>query len=383
MITFIIGFLIFGAYLVKKENLNKYFLFVTIVFASLSFFVVAYPATDLYRHYTWLDFFKSNANVSQIFTSEYFADRKLWGIYLLGLSKLPSKSFLPCISVFIIYFMLFSLIKKISMDHNVKRKSVIYSFTFLMLVVSFGSMVYGIRNVLAFSILARVLYMDLIEKRQRKLCFLIYLMLTQIHMSVAVFVLLRIIAILKNKYSYLFVNTILLFWRIALLPMAIKILTLFNLPAFYSINDKIGLYMQSERFSTPTAYSKLALLIIVIVIYLVEKKKIDRLGFVEYNRFFSLVLVFVIGSFWQYDLFVRSVNLVVFLFIFYLLVFYNLTSSNASSQTAAYSMGNMNIKNYNIAYTKFLLLIMLFTVSLVVFYADYITMQKYILFTFL
>lgn len=378
MITFVIIVLIFGGFLIKKNYMNKYFLFISLFLAIISFFIESYYATDLYKYYRWIETFRGANDINIIFRQNYFADRYIWGGYLFGISKLPHNGFLPSISVLIYYSIIFDLVNKISEKFNINKKNILFAFIFLMLYISYGGVVYGIRNHIAFAILARTLYIDIVENKNKKKCFITYLLLTQLHSSTIIFIFIRFALYLKNKYTKTIINLTLLFWRFTLLPVSVKIFSMINFPALTKVIEKVEVYIDNERFSGPTMYSKVILLIAMILVYLFYKKLYIK-EYNNYNKLMELVFLFTIGSFQQFDLFIRCVNITVYLFLFYLMTLYKIASISKSGDKDYVAItGYKERHKYQLLMFRFVLLLSAF----IVFLADYITLGKYVFFNF-
>lgn len=308
-VLLIILTLSFFSFFFNKKKFKLYCLL-----ASLSLGLLAYNykptiAGDLYRHYIMLEEFKMYG-FNYILKTHYFRDTPTFAVYAYLISLLSKKEFLPMITTFIVYFLPFQVINKICLKYKIRKNYRFISLFFLMSTLSYLSVIGGIRNMLAFSIFSFYMYEELYEKRNKKICYLGYLISLFIHSSVIILLVIKMIPILKKKWI-IFISLIFMSWPLHL-KLIMKLLEKFNgIPIFLMISKQINGYFLKEGGGTQYVYSvafirSLTLIIIIILLLSVFFKK--RIQIEKYINFYSILVCFTLAAVFQYDLYVRMVS---------------------------------------------------------------------------
>lgn len=182
---------------VAKKHLKMYFAFVTLALSALAYFVVPLPTTDLYRYTDMIGYFREMGWSWAI--NRYGSSNPMAIVFLYGVSLLNNDRLLPAITVIITYGFSLALLYKASKRFNAKYSDTLVAFVFLMLNLNFCYIVGVVRIYIAYAVLAYFFYVDLVEKKHRPLCFVIYAMLCYFHYAIMVFILLRILYIFTSK----------------------------------------------------------------------------------------------------------------------------------------------------------------------------------------
>lgn len=322
---------------IGKKNLKRYFLFVCLVLSGVAFFFQPPDNFDLYRHYQTLDNFRANGwtAVKNIY---FFSTAPVYALYFYLISMLPSNRFLPAITVFITYYLTFSLIYKISLKYRVSKKNIMIAFTFVIFGLDYLSAISGVRNILAFSIFSYCLYYDLVEEKNKILCFIVYGMMCLLHNSCVILLGFRIVLFFYNKYTKRIFQVGFFLWGI-FVPYIVKILD--SIPNVYlnQISEKIKTYYTGMMFNANLTLFNLGILVLIGVIAL-EYKNIHEHSS-KHTEYLMLVIVFTIGSIRQYDLFIRMTSFVVFSAPYYILRYLNYQEVNGGKSLT-------KIKNLNL-----------------------------------
>lgn len=178
------------------KDLRYYFVFVTIVLAILAFFHTPNDLSDLVVAYNHLDGIR-------VLGWSYFAASKSWTVYFTGLptlqlyyyliSLLQVNNFLPAITVIIIYGLTFHRVYVVAKTNNLKKEDTLKIALFIILFFDFFGLVSGIRNLLAFSVFAYYLYVDLEENRNKLLCWIVYIACFGMHSSCSILIIIRLL----------------------------------------------------------------------------------------------------------------------------------------------------------------------------------------------
>lgn len=196
--VFIAYALIFMLYpVIAKKHLKLYFVIVTLILSALAYFVVPLPAMDLYRYTEMLDYFRK-LGWSWAF-DRYGSSNPAAVVFLYGISLLNNDRILPAIAVFITYGFSLALLYKVSKRFNARYTDTLTAFVFLMLNLNFCYVIDVVRIYIAYAVLAYFLYVDLVEKKRRPLCFAVYALLCYFHYAIMVFILLRVVFIFTSR----------------------------------------------------------------------------------------------------------------------------------------------------------------------------------------
>ena len=304
---------------IGKRSLKRYFLFVCLILSGIAFFFQPPDNFDLYRHYQTLDNFRANGwtAVKNIY---FFSTAPVYALYFYFISILPMNGFLPAITVFITYYLTFSLIYKISLKYKVSKKNTMMVFIFVIFGLDYLSAISGVRNILAFSIFAYCLYYDLVEEKNRILCFIVYGMMCLLHNSCVILLGFRIVMFLYNKYTKRIFQIVFFLWGI-FVPFIVKVLD--SIPNYYlnQISEKIKTYFVGMMFNANLTLFNLGMSILILVI-VVAYKNIDE-HYSKHTDYLILAVLFTIGSVKQYDVFIRMGSFLVLSSPYYILRFLN------------------------------------------------------------
>lgn len=126
-------------------------------------------------------------------------------IYLVFFSLFDNNSLLPIVNCLLVYFFILYTINRLGKyfysSEKIKRIAILY----ISIMAFYLFITTNIRQPLAFAICFFILSYDLIEQKHRKICFFGYCIISLLHPSIAILVLLRIIIIFPFKITIIFV----------------------------------------------------------------------------------------------------------------------------------------------------------------------------------
>ena len=189
---------VLDVFLIKKHPKLFYFL-TTVILSSLAYFVVATENSDLGRYYNMMEYMRSMGFEWSV--DNYGSTNPLAFMFFYCISLVNNDALLPAIAVFTTYGFSFAVLYKASKRFNASVIDVNIAWIFLMLNMNFYYILSVIRIYMAFAIMAYFLYVDIVEKKHRILCFSVYFMLCYFHYAVLVFLLLRLILIFTRKFK--------------------------------------------------------------------------------------------------------------------------------------------------------------------------------------
>ena len=185
-------------FLIKKHPKLFYFL-TTVILSSLAYFVVATEKSDLGRYYNMMEYMRSMGFEWSV--DNYGSTNPLAFMFFYCISLVNNDALLPAIAVFTTYGFSFAVLHKASKRFNASVTDVNIALIFLMLNMNFYYILSVIRLYMAFAIMAYFLYVDIVEKKHRVLCFSVYFILCYFHYAMLVFLLLRLILIFTRKFK--------------------------------------------------------------------------------------------------------------------------------------------------------------------------------------
>lgn len=363
---------------ISKKHLKIYFFIVALILATIAFFFQPSADMDLYKHYQTIDYFKIHG-WDYVKTTYIFKTLPIYGVYFYLISLLPVKEFLPAVTVFITYFLSFNLIYKISRDNNIKKSYIMITFSFFILGTDYLSVISGIRNMLAFSIFVYFLYIDLVEKKHKLLCFLIYIALCALHDSVIILVLFRIIVCIYNRFTRITLMLALVFWTF-FLDSILNIVNLFTGSYFIKITEKVGFYyIGILDYNLRTVLFELLCLILLTLIFISYHQENRNKNYYpsKYWHYIFITIAFTLGSIKQYELFLRMTGFIMYASPYYIMMF--LDSNSTKNKTKEL----INIREKKLITNKYKMFLTVLIIQWAIFEIVFrLSVYKYLIFKF-
>ncbi len=332
MVFGIIGFMI------PKKYLWRYMLFSAICIPSLYFFYTPFSSWDLARHYRvlralrLLDFRSvvfGTVDTANTLVETYVEGSRLYLIYAYLISLCNVDGLLPALTGMIIYTVIFKIIIMSAEDvgGDIEDWKISFCYFFILAALDFRT-ISGIRNMLAYALFAYVVYIDLVRNGNKIVCFFLYFLFANIHSSIYILILLRLIMMFKKMTPKLVILA-LVFLIYSFLDVAQNFLARYsNFPLVMSIIDRIKTYSDGGGTQLTSTFLiirtvHLVQTIIYLLLYLYVKNNIPQSErFKDYGFFYLMIIVFALGAFRQYDIFVRSNMLMYFLVFPFMLYFF-------------------------------------------------------------
>lgn len=184
--------------LVTKKYYKFYLFALACGLSFLAYHTEPNPSMDLYRYYNVMDLYRE---VGWDWVVHNDMDSNpLASIILYTVSMLNNNSLLPAFSIFIVYSCSFGLLYKASVRFSATRAEMNIALLFFMLNFNYLYAIDVFRMYLCYAVMAYFLYMDVVEKKHRPLCFIMYGLLCYVHYAMIVFVLIRILFIALRQF---------------------------------------------------------------------------------------------------------------------------------------------------------------------------------------
>lgn len=310
-VLIVMYFVLFGLNIIISGKNRKYlYVFTILILAFSSVFVIPTSDMDLYRHYITLDNFRTYG-VEYFSIFRYTNSLPLYAIYFYIISLFDSNGVLPFVPFIVTYGSIMLMLYYAEKDFNLSDISIKIAYFLMIFLNSYIDML-CIRNLMIFAVDALILYIDLVKKKNKLICFVGYCILTTMHYSGLFIIILRII--------YEFFSKSKVFWPILIIICAWTIFqnTIYGILINYDhiafvhlINSMFKLYLAEEEIRNPVfSIVRLLMMIVffIIGIYcnknlkcLLNEKEID---FIKFSNAFCL---FTLGTCSTDYLFLRLV----------------------------------------------------------------------------
>ncbi|WP_413537679.1 EpsG family protein [Enterococcus malodoratus] len=327
--------------LIIVPHVRRKYVLVTLLISALAFGIVALFMTpnegvfiDSIRFFGELDQLRSVRYFSGIIDSwRYCLDKinysgvPIAGLYILMISLIKSNAFLLGITAFIQIIFAFIWIKKIADDSENFNRSIFWGLFFFLAWFNFMASVSGVRNMTAFIIFGYLTYISFQEDKFRIINWIMSFSLCFFHSSILIFFVIRVFCyiIWSKKLNYIF-NLVLFLNRFIQQSVLVFLSYFSNFPFIDQILFKSEQYLGANAYIGATSdfsqIRNLVKLLTVVILFMLYRKYSNRKFSIKYDNFFISTVCFSIGSFFDYILFGRTVNLIVFLTIPYFMTIF-------------------------------------------------------------
>ena len=290
-----------------------------IILSVMAFFYKPAETADLFRIYEAMEYF-SDMSWDSFYNNLLITSTPAYLIYIRIIGKIGIKELLPAITAFLYYINVFYILKKSSQKYGINNKLVALVLFFFMTFGQFLQVISGIRSMLAFSIVTRCMYEEIIENKNFVFNLLKYIFAFCLHpvgvVSFVIRIFYEIFFLKAKKYSQLIRKFIVL---LIVSVIGIKI----AIPYILGMIHTIKIYLEPGGYSYIWEYI-LAVFHLILIIYSLYKykyylrknRKINSL--VKLIKFLITVvclLFFEYSTFQRFTVFVSGLFLPVFVYI--------------------------------------------------------------------
>lgn len=185
--------------LLIKKHKRLFFILATILMSSLAYFIVVTEESDLSRYINTMEYTRIMGFEWGL--ENYGSRNPLAYLFFYIISLFNNDAILPATAAAVTYGCSFAVLYKSSKRFNSSVTDINIALIFFMLNMNYCYILDVIRMYMAFAIMAYFLYMDIVEKKHRILCFIMYFALCYFHYAMMVFVLLRVILIFTRRFK--------------------------------------------------------------------------------------------------------------------------------------------------------------------------------------
>lgn len=326
IVTLTILIIVIISFFMPRNYLKRYYILVVFVLSSLYLFVKP-TESDLTRLYGMVDAIKNvsiediilmkEGNYGNYFLNLYMGHYMIFNLYAKLMSVLPKQLF-----VFFPSLMMYLLPLKIVFDEEkidqYAKWIYVFSFSAFLCCTDFLS-ISAIRNIGVSVLFCFILYYDFMGKCKKVYCFLGYLLLNLIHSYAAFLLMIRLLTMISNKYTK-YIVTVLVAVSYGFLISGNSLVTRildgsgFLSYALKRLNHYTG-YTGTEVTNRRGYVLMLYILVLIISFFAhhflsqsLEKRK--RSYATRMFDYLLLSTIFLIGSYAQYDTFIRGTFIV-------------------------------------------------------------------------
>lgn len=254
---------IFIAYFLRIVHRKKLYIFTTVVFAIMAFFVIPTEGMDLYRHYEMLDTMRQQGLENSIEIYQYsLRSLPMYALYFYIVSLLGSNQFLLAIAYVVVYGVQFTILHMAVEDFSLSRYGEKIGYICIICFTNAYELT-GIRNMMAFAICVYFLYLELVRKKHKVISWIMYVMMCFFHDSVVIFLVFRIFLLFAKKKNLRWIILLIAVWPLCITKI-IPILTSYvGNPFINGLVQKILLYTSEE--ATEAFSSGLSFMIVITI----------------------------------------------------------------------------------------------------------------------
>lgn len=236
--------------------------------------------------------------------------------YFYFISFFPNPHYLPAVTVFIVYSLMFLVIHKASVRFQVDKLYTFLGTMFFLSTYWFYDTASGIRNGLTFAVVIACAYYHLVERKNIFLCYIGYILAIFTHSGGIIPVMLVVLTVVTLKTSGKAFNFILIFGT-AVASVGINYLAgVTDNSLIQSLASKTEYYTEKGSYDSTTMFSVnvvtfvlVLLLLLYVADYLLKSDYSNDLKY--FYKFSSNTLYFLIGAMFLNLVFLRFVRWII------------------------------------------------------------------------
>lgn len=289
-------------------RINKYQIAIGGIIFAVSLSVIAYCTEpvytdDLYRHFQEITMMK-NGGLYYLENQAIYKDNFIINYFFYFISLIGNERLLPFFSIVLTYIIFFYIIYDFCKKEKVKI-DILAIYIFMHFALCFlRYSISGVRNYLAFSIIALAIYREIVKNNKNIITYMLYIIPVFIHSSSLIFILLRVTYKLFSKVK---IKYLMIFWTY-LCPIIIEILVNTSLSILQDAGIRLKYYMNISNVDIRI----MGIFLIVMIQMEALIRIISKRGYVEQHKYLKqyiqlleIILLFTIGSIGIPQIFIR------------------------------------------------------------------------------
>ncbi|MGN0522548.1 MAG: EpsG family protein, partial [Eubacterium sp.] len=202
-------------FLFKRKNVAIPFAFAVIALSVLAYYVMPNETDDLARYFDTLEYMKTGGRELLQHMKDMgwndWDDFPVYAEYFYFISRLPSVHFLPAVTIFIVYSLMFLILYKAANRFEVNKLYLYIASMFLLSTYWYYDTLSGIRNGLVYAIIIACVYYHIVEKKNIVLCCVGYILACLFHSAGIIPVAIVAVVILTKNVKGKYVSPIMFF----------------------------------------------------------------------------------------------------------------------------------------------------------------------------
>lgn len=307
----------------KKKYIGIVLFLYTILLSVMAYFYVPYSSADLYRVFQIMNGWKF-IEFGQFAEYAFESSTPISELYIYLVGKIGNVNLLPAITAFIYYTNVFYILKKSNQKYNMSGLSVSIILFFVMATGDFVGVISGIRNHLAFSIIAVCIFRELVEEKAIIFHIPLYLIAALMHNAAFALVIIRFIFLAfqfskkKSKKIFYFSFAIIL----------ITLISVYGETYITALTEKALNYFTGDPYKDIWGYLISISTNLTIFMLMKSRNKLKKHGIIlsetqNIYRFSKLVLLLSVVSIFEFSTFARFTSLNVIICIPWILQLMN------------------------------------------------------------
>lgn len=306
-------------YIYKRKKIGKSLETYAIILSIMAFFYKPTETADLSRIYEAMEYF-SNMSWDLFYSYLISTNTPMYLLYIYIIGKMEIKELLPAITAFFYYMNVFYILKRCIKRYRINNKFVPLILFFLMSFGQFLQVISGIRSMLAFSIVVRCIYEEVIEQKKIILNFFYYVFAFLLHpvgvVAVGIRLFYEIFCFKSKTYRQLAKK---IFIVSGMIFIGIKI----GIPYIESMLHTVEVYLEAGGYSYIWEYI-LSILHLVLIVFSLHKYKYylkrnikirSLVKLIKFLIFIVCLLFFEYTTFQRFTVFISMLFLPVFAYI--------------------------------------------------------------------
>lgn len=292
--------------IIPRKHIKWLFWALVLALSVMAFFMVPYETDDICNYFDHLSSlrkggFKLLRRCIENGTNNWDS-LPVCGFYFYFISRFPDNGMLPATTIFLAYGSMFWVLWKAAQRYEVNKWYLFLSSFFILSTYWFYDICSGVRNGLAFTLFCFFAYAELVEKKNRVLCWLGYVAMCMLHSSGILMMMIRIVLLFSGKKNSKLMSVFVFMAMIVGGAVVPRLGDVLNIEYLQLISEKAERATATSGFSTGTQYLvNLTVFVVGILIFFYAayaiKKQTEKYGdFSGYINFVRLVLFFMLGS---------------------------------------------------------------------------------------
>ena len=309
IIVIVMLFLLLISFFIPKHKFH-YYMYISIgIITFFPFFIWPDNRFDLYRHilimdeYHNLDLFQfvnadkvlSQDTISGLAAASNVHSYPIYSFAMYLISKIKIYQLLPVIISFIIYVLAIKRIIYIDKNESTRYMASIICFFIVLLSYNYLFIISNLRHPLVGAIFAYTAYEELVTQKNKRLCWLVYVLMPLIHSIGFLLLCIRILLLFYNRWTKYLILLCLFFSNVIFLPIA-KILTRFSSGIIWIAADKYLRYITDRKnvggMHVSTKLTILYIAILVIVLFFLHSRIKEK-----YKTYCELIIICIVLTF--------------------------------------------------------------------------------------